>query len=226
MITQVSFGGYFGPPARAINSSNFSPLWLSVRDPGELTSPSTETIVECCSFNATTTCGSIARFLSRSWIIASTSGIVLPAAGTRPAKGIEILPFSSTDCVGISTKLPGRAPAVVEGVKRPPGAASKIVTEIISPAPSRMIGFGPFSTKVSDGTAVRATPSSTRLLALTGTNSYANGASGSGEETLPKSLISLSSGPDRGNRLHPVRRIAQATMNQERHKSFFTDQIP
>ena len=44
---------------------------------------------------ATTTCGSIARFLIRSTIAFSTSAGVLPAAGTRPAYGTEMNPLVS-----------------------------------------------------------------------------------------------------------------------------------
>src|SRR3954451_1108499 len=52
-----------------------------------------------------------------------------------------MLPFWSTACAGKSTKLPGRAPAAVPGVNRPPGAASNIDMFRTSPMPRTWFGL-------------------------------------------------------------------------------------
>src|ERR1700722_20005807 len=56
-----------------------------------------------------------------------------------------MLPFWSTACAGKSMKLPGRAPAAVAGVNRPPGAASKIDMLSTSPTPTTWVGLGRLS---------------------------------------------------------------------------------
>ena len=81
----------------------------------------------------------MARFFSALTISVWTSPGVRPWARTAPAYGTVMLPALSTFWFGKVMKLPGRTPAS-NGMKRPPAAASKMVTLTTSPMPNRISG--------------------------------------------------------------------------------------
>src|SRR3954465_13476008 len=87
-----------------------------------------------------------------------------------------MLPFWSTAWAGRSTKLPGRAPADVPGVNRPPVAASNIDMFRTSPIPTTWLGLE----RLSGNSPLNETTSGWErnpiVSALTSTSTYGNAA--------------------------------------------------
>src|SRR5271154_3791877 len=92
--------GWREPPALASASSSRSRAAVSGTRVLVVTSPTTVTRAERFWITRTITSGWLALPVSRSLIVAEISGSVLPAAGTLPANGTAMSPFSSTGCIG------------------------------------------------------------------------------------------------------------------------------